>query len=153
MPLVCLTETSPMLTMNLPGTAVPNLASVGSALPGVDIRVAPPAETEAEVPAPTNGATPAEGEIQARGPGVFAGYRNLPAENAKAFTEDGWFRTGDLGHVDEEGHLYISGRASTLIVLEGGKKMSGCKAPEMLMGVFRQPPGLMKILSCELRYE
>jgi acyl-CoA synthetase (AMP-forming)/AMP-acid ligase II len=65
-----------------------------------------------EVPA---GAT---GEICVCGPAVFAGYYNNPEANAKAF-RDGWFRTGDLGHVDEEGFLYITGRASDMYISGG----------------------------------
>lgn len=113
-----LTETAPMLTMNLPGPAIPKLGSVGPPLPGVELRLEPTGQA-------ANGVddTSAEGEILARGPSVFAGYRQLPQQTAEAFTADGWFRTGDLGYVDDDGHLYISGRASTLIVTEGGKNI------------------------------
>lgn len=125
-----LTETSPMLTMNLPSSAPPKLSSVGPALPGLELRLAPAA------PAPDESAraTPAEGEIQARGVSVFSGYRNLPDQTAQAFTADGWFRTGDLGYLDADGYLYISGRASTLIVLEGGKKIQ----PEPLEETYQE---------------
>lgn len=58
------------------------------------------------------------GEICVCGPAVFAGYYNNPEANAKAF-RDGWFRTGDLGHVDEEGYLYITGRASDMYISGG----------------------------------
>jgi fatty-acyl-CoA synthase len=58
------------------------------------------------------------GEICACGPAVFAGYYNNPDANAKAF-RDGWFRTGDLGHVDEEGFLFITGRASDMYISGG----------------------------------
>jgi long-chain acyl-CoA synthetase len=115
-----LTETSPMLTINLPTSDVPKLASVGPALPGIDLRVVPVEISEEDT---DSDQTAEESEVQARGPSVFSGYRNLPEENEAAFTEDGWFRTGDLGHFDDEGYLYITGRASTLIVLEGGKKI------------------------------
>ena len=128
-----LTETSPMLTMNLPNDQVPRLASVGPALTGVEIRIDPTVQTEDE-DRPANGHGVVEGEIQARGAGVFSGYRNLPDQTAEAFTADGWFRTGDLGYVDDDGYLYISGRASTLIVLEGGKKIQ----PEPLEEIYEQ---------------
>ncbi len=118
-----LTETSPILTMNLPTAAAPKLASVGPPLEGIEIRIAPVEQIDAAGPAPTNGAAPPEGEIQARGPSVFSGYHRLPAETAAAFTTDGWFRTGDLGYRDEAGYVYVTGRVSTLIVLEGGKKI------------------------------
>jgi acyl-CoA synthetase (AMP-forming)/AMP-acid ligase II len=58
------------------------------------------------------------GEICVCGPAVFAGYYNNPEANAKAF-RNGWFRTGDLGHVDEEGYLYITGRASDMYISGG----------------------------------
>lgn len=128
-----LTETSPMLTMNLPGDGPPKLASVGPALPGLDLRVEPIAQTE-ETSAEANELIPAEGEIQARGVSVFSGYRNLPEQTSQALTADGWFRTGDLGYFDQDGYLYISGRASTLIVLEGGKKIQ----PEPLEELYQQ---------------
>lgn len=141
-----LTETAPLLTMNLPMTApllslrrpaAPKLASVGTALSGIEIRIdtaAYPAEAagpQTELvsesrfvqPSQTKSAAPEQGEILARGTSVFAGYRNLPAQTAEAFTEDGWFRTGDLGYLDAEGYVYITGRASTLIVTEGGKNV------------------------------
>ena len=98
-----LTETSPLLSMNLPDEY--KRGSVGKPFPGVDLRIA------------------ADGEIQARGPTVFAGYRNLPDRTAEAFTADGWFRTGDLGWFDEDGFLHITGRSSTLIKTESGEKV------------------------------
>ena len=58
------------------------------------------------------------GEICVIGPGVFAGYYDNPEANAKAF-RDGWFRTGDLGHIDEEGFVYITGRASDMYISGG----------------------------------
>ena len=60
----------------------------------------------------------AQGSIRARGPAVFAGYYNDREANAKAF-RDGWFRTGDLGHLDLEGFLYITGRASDMYISGG----------------------------------
>jgi fatty-acyl-CoA synthase len=58
------------------------------------------------------------GEICVIGPGVFAGYYDNPEANAKAF-RDGWFRTGDLGHMDAQGFLYITGRASDMYISGG----------------------------------
>ncbi len=119
-----LTETSPMLTMNLLRSERPKLGSVGPALSGIDLRIEPSVPSEEDVPAMNEtGEGPTEGEILARGVSVFDGYRNRPEETAQSFNEEGWFRTGDLGYFDEDGYLYISGRASTLIVLEGGKKI------------------------------
>lgn len=129
-----LTETSPMLTMNLPAAGPPKLASVGPPLPGLELRLERATQTEEVISNGAGGATLAEGEIQARGVSVFSGYRNLPDQTAQSFTADGWFRTGDLGYRDAEGYFYISGRASTLIVLEGGKKIQ----PEPLEEIYQQ---------------
>lgn len=97
-----LTETSPLLTLNPPGGKT---GSAGRAVPDVQLRIA------------------ADGEIQARGPNVFAGYRNLPEKTREAFTADGWFRTGDLGRLDADGNLFITGRAKELIVTAGGENV------------------------------
>jgi len=63
------------------------------------------------------------GEVLIRGPIVFSGYYRNPDATAEAFTEDGWFRSGDLGRFDSEGHLYIVGRAKDVIVLPNGKNV------------------------------
>jgi long-chain acyl-CoA synthetase len=106
-----LTETSPLLTLNLPGSGP--LESAGQAIPGVALRIAGPTGRER-----------GEGEIQARGPGVFAGYLNLPEKTRDAFTGDGWFRTGDLGYLDAHGFLYITGRADDMLVTPGGENVN-----------------------------
>jgi long-chain acyl-CoA synthetase len=129
-----LTETSPLLTVNMPNSG--KLDSAGQPLPTVELRIVPVAEG-------SNGATSdphGEGEVLARGPGVFDGYRNLPEQTAKAF-DQGWFRTGDLGHIDKDGYLYISGRANTLIVTESGKKIQ----PEPLEELYAQHPVIAEI--------
>jgi malonyl-CoA/methylmalonyl-CoA synthetase len=79
--------------------------TVGFPLPGVSVRLAP-----------CDGGT---AEIEVRGPNVISGYLANPAATAAAFTPDGWFRTGDLGTVDEDGYLSISGRAKELIITGG----------------------------------
>ena len=63
------------------------------------------------------------GEVLIRGEMVFDGYYKNPAATAEAFTEDGWFRSGDLGRFDKDGHLYIVGRAKDVIVLPSGKNV------------------------------
>ncbi|HOT62036.1 MAG TPA: AMP-binding protein, partial [Treponemataceae bacterium] len=63
------------------------------------------------------------GEVAIKGPMVMKGYFNMPEETAKVFTEDGWFRTGDLGWIDDEYYLYLCGRAKNMIVTEGGKNV------------------------------
>lgn len=64
-----------------------------------------------------------EGELQIKGDNVMLGYYNNPEANAAAFTEDGWFRTGDVAYMDEEGFVYITGRMKSVIVLENGKNV------------------------------
>jgi long-chain acyl-CoA synthetase len=103
-----LTETAPILTFNPPGRA--RLDNEGLPLAGVELRIEP-------------GPTGTSGEILARGPSVFAGYLNNPAATAAAFTESGWFRTGDLGFVDAGGYLHVLGRVNETIVLPDGKKL------------------------------
>src|SRR5256886_2312911 len=111
-----LTETSPLLTLSLPGKA--RRDSVGKPFPSVEIRIDPGAlEKEEHV----NGHE--VGEILARGPNVFSGYRNLAEETKKAFTDDEWFRTGDMGYFDSDDELHVLGRISTLIKTESGEKI------------------------------
>ena len=129
-----LTETSPLLTAKLPGPRKPG--SVGKPLPGIEIRIDTSVSSVDGAAAETDGATPPQGEVLAHGPSVFSGYRNLPEQTAAAFTPDGWFRTGDLGYLDADGYLYITGRANTLLVLEGGKKIQ----PDVLEDVYAQHP-------------
>ena len=64
-----------------------------------------------------------EGELQIKGDNVMMGYYNNPEATAAAFTEDGWFRTGDVAYKDEEGFVYITGRMKSVIVLENGKNV------------------------------
>jgi long-chain acyl-CoA synthetase len=103
-----LTETAPILTFNAPHNA--RIGTEGKPIPGVQLRVAPVEGGEF-------------GEIIASGPSVFSGYLDNPEANAKAFAEPGWFRTNDLGFVDEDGYLHIVGRANETLVLPGGKKL------------------------------
>ncbi len=63
------------------------------------------------------------GEIQVKGDNVMLGYYNNDAANADAFTEDGWFRTGDIGYMDKDGYIFITGRQKSVIVLNNGKNV------------------------------
>jgi long-chain acyl-CoA synthetase len=63
------------------------------------------------------------GEIQVRGDNVMLGYYKNPEANSEVFTSDGWFRTGDVGHLDKDKYIYITGRCKSVIVLENGKNV------------------------------
>jgi long-chain acyl-CoA synthetase len=129
-----LTETAPLLTLNPPdGT---KLRSVGRPVPGVEIAIDP-----SVVPEDGAGSSRGEGEILARGPNVFSGYRNRPEETAKVFDESGWFRTGDLGYFDDDGYLYVTGRVSTMIVTPGGKNVQ----PEAVEAAYLENPAIREI--------
>lgn len=115
-----LAETASIFTANLPGRQ--RIGSEGRPLPGGELRIADP---DAE----------GVGEIQLKGPNVFAGYRNNPEANREAFTEDGWFRTGDLGRIDADDYVFITGRLKEMIVLGGGKNVF----PEELEAEYANP--------------
>ncbi|MEJ2182148.1 MAG: AMP-binding protein [Nitrospirota bacterium] len=102
-----LTETSPIVCFNPPGKR--KSGSVGRAVLGAEIKILEPSGD-------------GDGEVAVRGPMVTRGYYRRPEETRNAFL-DGWFRTGDLGHMDDEGYLYISGRLKELIVLQSGKNV------------------------------
>ncbi|MEA3300076.1 MAG: AMP-binding protein [Pseudomonadota bacterium] len=123
-----LTETAPLLAMNLPPS--PRLDAVGSPVPGVEIKIDAPSDQV--------------GEVLARGPNVFAGYRNLPEKTREAFTADGWFRTGDLGRM-EDGWLTLSGRAKELIVTAGGENIQ----PEEVERAFAAHPFIQEFALLE----
>jgi long-chain acyl-CoA synthetase len=103
-----LSETSPLATVN--PVEKRKIGSVGPAVPGVSITLDHVATAD-----------PNDGEIIIRGHCVMRGYHNLPAENEAVFTQDGGLRTGDIGHLDEDGYLYITGRVKEQYKLETGK--------------------------------
>jgi long-chain acyl-CoA synthetase len=102
-----LTETSPLVSLNRPGAR--KLGSVGRVLPNVRVRIDE-----------TSGERPGEGEIIVYGPNVMKGYHERPEETARAYTEDGGLRTGDLGRLDEDGFLFITGRIKEQYKLQNG---------------------------------
>jgi len=103
-----LTETSPIASANFPGHR--KIGSVGRAIPGVTITIDESVGDE-----------PGRGEILVRGPNVMQGYHNRPEENAQVLLPDGTFRTGDLGYLDADGYLYVTGRIKEQYKLENGK--------------------------------
>ncbi len=103
-----LTETSPILTLN--PVSKFKVTSVGKVLPLVEMRIANPDFF-------------GNGEVQVKGPNICQGYYKDPKNTKELFTEDGFLKTGDLGHLDKENYLYLKGRAKNLIVTEGGKNV------------------------------
>jgi long-chain acyl-CoA synthetase len=105
-----LTETSPLVSGNLPNPGGRKLGSVGRPIPGVRVVIDQ-----------TLGDQPGDGEIVVYGPNVMKGYFGRPEETAKAFTADGGLRTGDIGRLDADGFLFITGRIKEQYKLENGK--------------------------------
>jgi long-chain acyl-CoA synthetase len=121
-----LTETSPVASVNTPKHR--KYGSVGRPLKGVDIKIGPGSPGSSG------------GEILIRGPNVMKGYYNNSDKTSEVLKE-GWFYTGDLGYLDEDNFLYISGRAKNLIVLGGGKKIF----PEEVEQVMNESPYIKEI--------
>ncbi len=86
-------------------------ASVGLAIPGLEVRIDKDNEDERE------------GEIVVRGANVMRGYYNAPELTRDVLSDDGWFKTGDIGYVDEDGFIYITGRKKNIIILDNGKNV------------------------------
>ena len=115
-----MTESSACATINPPRDR--RIGSVGRAIPGVWIAI------DESAPGSTGG----DGEIVIYGHGVMAGYHALPEETAKVLTADGGLRSGDLGHLDADGFLYVTGRLKDLYKLENGKYVAPAPLEEKL---------------------
>ncbi len=109
-----LTETTPVTNVNRPGEIKPG--SVGRALVETVVRISD------------------EGEILIKGPQVMMGYYKNPKATKEVFTKDGFFRTGDIGMIDEQGRLHITGRIKDIIVTAGGKNISPQNIENSLKG-------------------
>lgn len=117
-----LTETVGPLSVNTP--RLNKIGTVGPPVPPVSVRISE------------------EGEILIKGPSVFKGYHNCEEATSQAFTEDGWFKTGDLGSLDRDGYLRITGRAKEIIVTAGGKNVS----PASLEDPLRSHPLISQVV-------
>jgi len=110
-----MTETTGMATAQPLG--MPRFGSVGQALPGVEIRIAD------------------DGEILLRGPNMVPGYLHMPEETAELYADDRWMRTGDLGALDQDGFLSITGRKKDLLITAGGKNVAPAEMENHLQGI------------------
>jgi long-chain acyl-CoA synthetase len=131
-----LTETSGAATVMRPGDCF--TGSVGPPLPGVEVSIAP--ETTGEDAGRPGEAVTTVGEILIRGPIVMREYFRRTDATSAALT-DGWLRTGDLGYLDREGRLYITGRRKEVIVLASGKNLY----PEEIEAHYRQSPFIKEL--------
>jgi long-chain acyl-CoA synthetase len=122
-----LTETSPVVSTNTEMYC--RSRSVGKVVPGVTVRRAD------------------DGEVLVQGPNVFRGYYGEPALTATVFTDDGWFKTGDIGELDSDGYLFLKGRKKYMILGPGGQNVY----PEDVEAVLNKLPGMKD--SCVVGWE
>lgn len=118
------TETSAPSTMNMPDAF--KIGSVGRPLPGVEVKVED------------------DGELLIRGPNVCLGYWKMPEQSAETFDQDGWYHTGDVGRVDDDGYFYITDRKKELIITSGGKNIS----PQNIENKLKLSPLISNAMAC-----
>ncbi len=119
-----LTETSPVITINRTEKGRVKLGSVGLPIGGVEVKIAD------------------DGEILCKGPNVMMGYYNDPELTKSAFDSEGWFRTGDIGHIDNDGFLMVTDRKKEIFKLSNGKFI----APQIIENVFKESPIIDQIM-------
>jgi long-chain acyl-CoA synthetase len=124
-----LTETSPIVALNLPWAH--KTGSVGKLIPEVQVKTVDDAGND--LPVGTDG-----GELYIKGPNVMKGYYNKPELSAEVLTADGWFKTGDIAKVDEEGYLHITGRKKDMIIMAGEKVF-----PREIEDALKQHPAVL----------
>ena len=123
-----LTECSPLVAASPAESTV--LLSTGFAIPNVSIRVAD-----------INPIT-GEGELQVKGPNIMKGYYKAPDITAEVFTPDGWFRTGDLGYIDDNNYVFIKGRSKNMVLGPSGENIY----PEEIESIFFASPYVAEVL-------
>ena len=119
-----LTETSPIITINRTEKGRVKLGSVGLPIEGVEVKIA------------------GDGEILCKGPNVMPGYYNSPELTESVFDSEGWFHTGDIGHIDEGGFLMITDRKKEIFKLSNGKFI----APQVIENIFKESPLIDQIM-------
>ena len=119
-----LTETSPIITINRTEKGKVKLGSVGMTIEGVEVKITD------------------DGEILCKGPNVMLGYYNDPVLTKSAFDADGWFRTGDIGHIEEGKFLMVTDRKKEIFKLSNGKFI----APQRVENIFKESPAIDQIM-------
>ena len=119
-----LTETSPIITINRTEKGKVKLGSVGMTIEGVEVKITD------------------DGEILCKGPNVMLGYYNDPELTASVFDEEGWFHTGDIGHIEEGKFLMVTERKKEIFKLSNGKFI----APQRVENIFKESPAIDQIM-------
>jgi long-chain acyl-CoA synthetase len=119
-----LTETSPIITINRTEKGMVKLGSVGMTIAGVEVKIA------------------GDGEILCKGPNVTPGYYKDPELTSQAFDGEGWFHTGDIGHIEDGKFLMVTDRKKEIFKLSNGKFI----APQVIENIFKESPAIDQIM-------